>query len=174
MAFEHCTPRDRAGRGQGRGRGWGRKGGHGPGFRQRGEAQVLDTLDLHLAMLAILSEQPRTGLATMQALVVRGCAGAAARAADVYSGLVLLEETGLLAGSRDEAGRQIYTLTDEGAAALASKRLLADAILADAAQAARNAGRFSGSRHAPRCCLRTAAAIAASIAQPDGTTPAQR
>ena len=56
-------------------------------------------------MLAVLAEQPRTGLGTIQALAARGCAGMAASAAEVYPGLMLLEETGFLSatGTRPDA-----------------------------------------------------------------------
>lgn len=170
MSLQDCNPAFQAGRGRGRGR----ARGQGQGLRRLQEGQILDTADLHLAMLVILGEKPRTGLGTMQALAARGCAGVASSAAEIYSGLMLLEETGRLASGRDVGGRLVYSLTDTGAAALAAKRLLADAILADAAYAARNAARFSGSPQRPRCCRRTAAAIVASITRQAGAAPAAR
>ena len=132
------------------------------------EGQMLDAADLHLTMLAVLAEQPRTGLGTIQALAARGCAGAAASAAEVYPGLMLLEETGFVSATRDEAGRRVYALTEAGAAHLAAKNLLTDAILADAADAARDAAPLAGRRHRPRCCRRTLAAIASGMGPTTG------
>jgi DNA-binding PadR family transcriptional regulator len=133
---------------------------------------MLDAADLQLAMLAVLTEQPRTGLGTIQALAARFCAGAAASAAEVYPGLMLLEETGFLSATRDEAGHRVYALSEAGAAHLAAKRLLTDAILADAADAARDAVLLMGRRHRPRCCRRTLAAIASGTARTTGPASA--
>ena len=171
MPFQDCRSGHGAGRGRlgsGRGLGLGRKGGRGQGFRGFGEGQILDAADLQLTILAVLAEQPRTGLGTIQALAARGCAGVAASAAEVYPGLMLLEETGFLSGSRDEAGRRVYALTEAGAAHLAAKNLLTDTILADAADAVPLAGR----RHRPRCCRRTLAAIASGTARTTGPASA--
>ena len=175
MPFQDCRSGHGAGRGRlgsGRGLGLGRKGGRGQGFRGFGEGQILDAADLQLTMLAVLAEQPRTGLETIQALAARGCAGAAASAAEVYPGLMLLEEIGFLSATRNEAGRRAYALTEAGAAQLAAKNLLTDAILADAADAARDAAPLAGRRHRPRCCRRTLAAIASGTARTTGPASA--
>ena len=126
-----------------------------------------DAADLHLTMLAVLAEQPRTGLGTIQALAARGCAGAAASAAEVYPGLMLLEETGFLSATRDEAGHRVYALTEAGAAHLAAKRLLTDAILVDAADAARHAALLPA--HPCRHCLRHRPHHGRGIRLPFGT-----
>ncbi len=58
------------------GRDRGRKGARGHGLRGCGAGRMPDAADLHLAMLAVLAGQPRTGLATIQALATRMYAGA--------------------------------------------------------------------------------------------------
>ena len=164
MPLQDC----RLGHGVGRGgRGFGRQGNRGQGFWECGGKQIPDTADFYLMILAVLAEQPRTGLAIIQQLAASRWAGAAASAAEVYPGLMLLEETGLLATTRDEAGRRIYSLTEDGTAELATKRLLANVpdVTCDITT-------FAGRRHRPRCCRRTAAAIAASVARPTDATPA--
>jgi DNA-binding PadR family transcriptional regulator len=177
MPFDDNRPGLGPQRRQRRGRGWGDgcAQGQGPGqgqaqaARAPGEGRLLDEADLRLAVLAVLAEQPRTGIAAMQALAERGCAGTAASPAAVYPCLMLLQDTGLIAAAPNEAGRPVYTVTDAGAAELATQQRLAAAILADAADAARtrNPGRTGaargGWRGRPRCCRRTAAAITASI-----------
>lgn len=168
MPFQDC----RSGHGCGRGPGLGQQGRRGQGFQDFGDGQMLDAADLHLAMLAVLAERPRTGLGTIQALAARPCAGAAASASEVYPGLMLLEETGLLSATRDEAGGRVYALTETGTAHLAAMRLPTDAILADAADAARDAAPHAGRRHRPRCCRRTLAAVASGTARTTGPASA--
>ena len=57
----------------GRGRGHERNRGQGP--RDCGDGTMLTGAELHLAILAVLAGQPRTGLLTMQALAARGYGG---------------------------------------------------------------------------------------------------
>ncbi|CAH2598987.1 PadR domain-containing protein [Rhodovastum atsumiense] len=140
-----------------------------------GEGQWLDEPDLRLAILAVLDEQPRTGLLTMQALAERGCAGVAASPAAVHAGLLRLEQMGFVAATGNGAGHSRHELTAAGAAELAAHRLLADAILADAADAAaalRRITLFPAWQRHPRCCQRTLAAIATGQGRPAMTLSA--
>ena len=117
--------RGRKHRHHGRGQGFGRQG--------RGAGATPDEADLRLIILALLAEQPRTGLETMQALAERVGDARASSPAVVYPNLMMLEEMGQIAASTDLAGRKVYALINEGLAALAKNGLLVDAILADAA-----------------------------------------
>lgn len=88
-------------------RGGGRRGGR----ARRG--------DVRTAALLLLAEEPRNGYQIMQALEERSGGAWRSSAGSVYPALRQLEDEGLIR-SRDDDGRKLYDLTDEG------RRVVAD------------------------------------------------
>lgn len=135
-----------AARGEGRRCGSGPKGGRGRG--QAGAGRRHDAAGLRLAALAVLAEQPGSGLAVMQALAAQGFCREVAEAPAVYPALRLLTDMGMLSASTAPAGQTVYTVLDEGAAVLAANRPLIDAIMAGS-RLANGRGAVRRRRH---CC----------------------
>jgi DNA-binding PadR family transcriptional regulator len=93
-------------------------------------AAAPDEADLRLIIMALLAEQPRTGVETIQVMGARVAGVHASSPAVVYPNLMMLEEMGLIASTTDPVGRKIYSLVNEGFVALAKDGRLLEAILA--------------------------------------------
>ena len=118
------------------GRGWdcfgcGKRGcGRGGGFGQgRGRGRLFDNGDLRLVILLLLSERPRHGYEIIKALADRVGGGYSPSPGVVYPTLTLLEDVGHAVVTEERAGRKLYTLTEDGHAALAEVRPVVDSIL---------------------------------------------
>jgi DNA-binding PadR family transcriptional regulator len=103
------------------------------GRMHHGAGQGHDAASLHLATLAILADQPGNGLAVMKALTTLDFCPATAEASTVCPTLSLLTDIGMISATTEPAGQTIYTVLDEGAAMLASNRLLIETIMAETA-----------------------------------------
>lgn len=119
------------------GRGWecfdcgrgscGRGGGFGTG-RGRGRGRMFDNGDLRLIIMLLLSERPRHGYEIIKALADRVGGGYSPSPGVVYPTLTLLEELGHAAVTEERGGRKLYTLTNDGHAALDDARPVLDSI----------------------------------------------
>ena len=77
--------------------------------------------DLKFAILALIKEKPMHGYEVMQALEDESAGCYKASPGSVYPTLQLLEDQGHVT-ARDQAGRKIYSITDEGRAYLEENR----------------------------------------------------
>ena len=108
-------------------RGCGRGPGAGGG---RGRGRMFDNGDLRLVVMQLLSERPRHGYEIIKALEERVGGGYSPSPGVVYPTLTLLEELGHASVTDERAGRRLYTLTQDGHAALAVNQRAVDAIFA--------------------------------------------
>lgn len=108
-------PEGRRGGPEGRGRPGGRRGG-GDGGRRRAQRG-----DVRAAILLLLAEEPMHGYQLMQAMRDRTNGAWRPSPGAVYPTLDHLEDEGL-ATIRQDGGRRLVTLTDEGRAHLSEKR----------------------------------------------------
>jgi DNA-binding PadR family transcriptional regulator len=125
---------DHEGRGPGRGRGHGHGHGkhdhRGPGGRLR---RLLEHGDLRMLVLHLIAEKPRHGYEIIKAIEDLAGGAYAPSPGVVYPTLTLLEDLGHVT-SMTEGNRKSFTITPEGAAALAIEQKAVDAILARIAQ----------------------------------------
>ena len=128
MENRGCGPRGPwAGRGEGReshfgpprgfgeGRGFGRHGGFGPGG---GRERMFDSGVMRLVILQQLAEEPSYGYQLIKTLEERMAGGYRPSAGVIYPTLTMLEEQGLTVATTNEAGKKVYSVTDEGRAFL--------------------------------------------------------
>jgi DNA-binding PadR family transcriptional regulator len=102
----------------------------------------------------------------MQALAAQGLRPATAEASNVYPTLSLLTDMGMISANTEATGGTVYTMLDDGAAALASNRPLIDAIMAEPTTGEARSpgqGRRAGRRRR-RCCGQQAAIETATTA----------
>jgi len=100
--------------------GSGRRGGI--GFR------VFDRGDLKYMILKLLSRKPMHGYEAMRALEEESCGCYSASAGSVYPTLQMLEDQGYVVCKEDE-GKKVYSITDEGREFLSENGDLVDDIL---------------------------------------------
>lgn len=86
-------------------------GGPGPGRGRRGPRARRG--DVRAAILRLLTEEPRTGYALMQAIEERSNGVWSPSAGSIYPALSLLEDEGLVR-SVERDGKRTFELTDEG------------------------------------------------------------
>lgn len=86
--------------------------------------------DLRYVILKLISEKPSHGYEIIKAIEDRLGGAYAPSPGVVYPTLTLLEETGLIAAAQSEGPRKLYTITDEGRAALERDKATVDAIFA--------------------------------------------
>jgi DNA-binding PadR family transcriptional regulator len=144
--FDATWARGQSGGGRGQGRG---RFGCGNGAGGRG-GRMFDNGDLRLLIMALLGSKPRHGYEVIKALEEQVGGGYSPSPGVIYPTLTLLEELGhatvdhaaggQAAGGQAKGGRKLYTLTAEGAAALAASRAALDAILARLADGAATRG----------------------------------
>jgi DNA-binding PadR family transcriptional regulator len=91
--------------------GWG--GPRGRRFRWR----IFERGDLKFVILRLISEKPMHGYEVMQALEDESCGCYRASPGSVYPTLQMLEAEGYVR-SREESGKKVYQITDEGRAYL--------------------------------------------------------
>jgi DNA-binding PadR family transcriptional regulator len=103
---QHRPHGQREGRGEREGRG--RRGG--PGGRRRGRAQ---RGDIRTAILLLLADQPMHGYQIMQAMSDRTGGAWHPSPGAIYPTIAQLEDEGLVT-TKEEGGRRLVTLTDEG------------------------------------------------------------
>lgn len=115
--------------------GWGRhlRGPEGHPHRRHGGrrsriGRFFEHGDLKLVVLQLISEKPRHGYEIIKAIEEKSNGAYTPSAGAVYPTLTLLQEMGHLAVSESADGRKLYTLTEEGAAALAANRKTVDAM----------------------------------------------
>ena len=118
MWDKHCWDRERSG--AGRSWGWKFDSDFGPLFAgisrhrgHRGGGRMFEQGDLKLVILRLLEEKPRHGYEIIKELEQRSGGRYAPSPGTVYPTLTMLEEMGY-ASSTEEAGRKVYSITDEG------------------------------------------------------------
>jgi DNA-binding PadR family transcriptional regulator len=129
--------------GRGRGRGFGRgfdgdegEGGWGGmGGRFRG-GRVFGHGDLKLILLALIGEQPRHGYELIRTIEEMFDGAYAPSPGAVYPTLTLLEELGHASVKNDE-GKKLYSITEEGKAFLAENKDAVDAVMSRMEQTAK-------------------------------------
>ena len=115
--------------------------GCGCGGGQHGGGKPRDDASLRLAILAVLAERPRTGLAISTALTARGFCDGTTDAGTVYPMLSLMTDLGLISEMPDAGGHATYVVLDAGARALtASLPVLQDVLAAAAKPCCRQQG----------------------------------
>jgi DNA-binding PadR family transcriptional regulator len=90
--------------------------GFGAWTNQRGRRfrwRIFERGDLKFVILRLVSEKPMHGYEVMQALEEESCGCYKASAGSVYPTLQMLEDEGYVRG-KDEGGKKIYEITDEG------------------------------------------------------------
>lgn len=102
------------------------------GRRRRG--RLLGHGDLRFVILAFLEETPRHGYEVIKAIEEATGGAYSPSAGAMYPTLTLLEEMGWTEAAGEEGGRKRYAITDEGRAALASRRAMVDEIFARMAE----------------------------------------
>ncbi len=107
-------------KGQGRGRGRGRHGSEMGGYGFLGRGPRAGRGDIRAAILRLLSEQPMHGYQIMQELAERSGGVWRPSPGSIYPTLQQLQDEGLVQSDESE-GRRIFTLTDEGRAAVDSE-----------------------------------------------------
>lgn len=106
--------------------------GHGrPGFRGRwrGEGRMFGSGDLRYVILQLISEKPSYGYEIMKSIQERLGGNYAPSPGVVYPMLTMLEEMGY-ASVATEGTRKLYSITEEGAKALAENKAIVDALFA--------------------------------------------
>lgn len=106
-------------------------GRHGGGFRGRwrGEGRMFGSGDLRYVILQLISEKPSYGYEIIKSIQERLGGNYAPSPGVVYPMLTMLEEMGY-ASVVVEGTRKLYTITEEGAKALAENKATVDAIFA--------------------------------------------
>jgi DNA-binding PadR family transcriptional regulator len=128
MFHRHFDDHVRHGRGPGFGHGpFSRWRGRGGGFGPR-EGRMFDGGELRFVILALIAEKPRHGYEVIKELGERVGGDYSPSPGVVYPTLTLLEEMGYATASQDEAGRKLYTVTQEGQKILAENKAQVDAI----------------------------------------------
>lgn len=108
--------------------------GCGCGGGEHGGGKPRDGASLRLAILAVLADRPRTGLAISTALTARGFCDGTTAAAAVYPMLSLMTDMGLISATPDAADHVTYAVLDAGAKTLAASLPVLQDILAAAAK----------------------------------------
>ncbi|MBS1820435.1 MAG: PadR family transcriptional regulator [Acidobacteria bacterium] len=106
--------------------GRGRHGGRG-GFSGRWGGRMFGSGDLRYVILQLISEKPSHGYEIIKSIQERLGGTYAPSPGVVYPMLTMLEEMGHITGSA-EGSRKQYTITDEGAKALAENKAMVDAL----------------------------------------------
>jgi DNA-binding PadR family transcriptional regulator len=115
--------------------------GFGPGTRRRGRrGRFFDRGDLKYVILRLLERKPMHGYEVMQALEEEAGGWYSASAGSVYPVLQLLQDQGYVT-SREEEGRRVYSITEEGRAFLDRHTDRADDVMD---RVSNFADRFSG------------------------------
>lgn len=127
---EAGSPGRGLGLGHGHGHGHGRHDHRGPGGRLR---RLLEHGDLRMLVLHLIAEKPRHGYEIIKAIEDLAGGAYAPSPGVVYPTLTMLEDIGHVT-SMTEGNRKSFTITPEGAAALATEQPAVDAILARIAQ----------------------------------------
>src|SRR6478609_7972367 len=109
---EHRPPRHRDHEGRGGREGRGRPAGRSRGRAQRG--------DVRTAIMLVLADQPMHGYQIMQAMSERTGGAWRPSPGAVYPTIAQLEDEGLVT-TKEEGGRRLVTLTDEGRAYVAER-----------------------------------------------------
>ena len=117
-------------------------GGH-DRHREGRVGRFLEHGDLRFVVLALIADQPRHGYELIKELEDR--TGGAYRPSPgvIYPLLAMLEDEGFIRPAQADAGRKLFTITDEGKAALEQNRAGVDAVfgrMAQASQGSRQAG----------------------------------
>ena len=113
------------------GRGEGPEGFHGGRHHWRGGRggeRPFDHGELKLVILALIAERPRHGYEIIKAIEERFGGSYTPSPGVVYPTLTLLEETGN-ATVLEAGGKKLYTITEEGRAALKTNQAAADAAM---------------------------------------------
>jgi len=90
--------------------------GFGEWANQRGRRfrwRIFERGDLKFVILRLISEKPMHGYEVMQALEKESCGCYKASPGSVYPTLQMLEDEGYVRG-KDEDGKKVYAITDEG------------------------------------------------------------
>ena len=106
-------------------------GRHGHGFRGRGrgEGRMFGSGDLRYVILQLISEKPSYGYEIIKSIQERLGGNYAPSPGVVYPMLTMLEEMGH-ASISVEGTRKLYSITEEGAKALAENKAVVDALFA--------------------------------------------
>lgn len=97
-----------------------------PGGRER----MFDSGELQLVILYLLAEQPSYGYQLIKTMEQRLAGGYAPSPGVIYPTLTLLEEEGFATASTSEAGKKVYTVTEEGRKHLEANKRQIEEILA--------------------------------------------
>ncbi len=110
-----------------------------------GRGRVFEQGDLRYVILQLIADKPSHGYEIIKAIEEKLAGAYAPSPGVVYPTLTLLEELGFVTVEAD-GGKKLYTLTPEGAAALAENRATVDAIFSRM----RDLGERHGARMAPQ------------------------
>src|SRR6476469_1241417 len=109
--------------------GWGDWSGQGPRGRRHGRAsRFFEQGDLKYVILRLLEEKPRHGYDIIKELESRFGGSYAPSPGTVYPTLTMLEDLGFARVVREEVGKKVYEITDEGRAHLAEHSTTVDDI----------------------------------------------
>ncbi len=126
-----------------RGRGFGGPA-EGGGPRHRGQpgrmGRFFEHGDLRLVALQLIAEKPRHGYEIIKAIEEQSGGAYTPSAGAIYPTLTLLQELGQLTVNDGADGRKLYSITDEGTAALVASRKTVDAVFARIAEAGASTG----------------------------------
>lgn len=109
--------------------GFGGHGRHGFKGRWRGEGRMFGAGDLRYVILQLISEKPSYGYEIIKSIQERLGGNYAPSPGVVYPMLTMLEEMGYASVST-EGTRKLYSITEEGAKALAENKATVDALFA--------------------------------------------
>jgi DNA-binding PadR family transcriptional regulator len=126
--------------------GWGGRMGEHRGRSRGGRiGRFLEHGDLRFVVLALIAEQPRHGYELIKDLEER--TGGAYRPSPgvIYPLLSLLEDEGFIRPAEADGGRKLFTITDEGKAALEQNRAGVDEVFGRMDEASRGS-RMAGPR----------------------------
>ena len=105
------------------------------GFRAGGRERLFEGGELQLILLHLLAEQPSYGYQLIKTMEERLSGGYAPSPGVVYPTLTMLEEEGLATSAMNEAGKKVYSVSEEGRQHLAANKRRIDEILARLEQA---------------------------------------
>ena len=95
-----------------------------------GRERMFDGGELQLVLLHLLAEQPSYGYQLIKTMGEKLSGGYAPSPGVVYPTLTMLEEEGLTAASMSEAGKKVYSVTEEGKQHLRANKRRLDEVLA--------------------------------------------
>ena len=112
----------------------GRHGERGQFHLRGGRGRVFDQGDLRFVILRLIAERPRHGYEIIKDIEDRLAGSYSPSPGVIYPTLTLLEELGYASVGASEGGKKLYTITQEGSAALEANKATVEAIFARMAE----------------------------------------